>query len=176
MRALLIFSICILSQFVLAQRNIVFLELGGQGGFTSLNYELKLAKKKSGISMRTGIGTTFFEFKADDSAVVSIAGCAICGITIGAPRVSLTFPVAIQYLHNIKNKNYLEMGLGATWQLSTNPILVHHASVGFRRFFGHEKRWLWKINFTPLLGVSGKNVQKKSESTVWGGIALGRRF
>lgn len=176
MRVLLIIFFYTITQSLIAQKNTVFLELGGQGGITSLNYERQFNNRTTGLGVRTGIGASVFEFKPNESDSESIAGCAICGVNITAPRISFTMPVTLQYLIDISNSNYMEVGLGSTWQLTSPSIFVHHAVIGFRRQFGYQKRWIWKINFTPIIGVSGENIQKDSEPTIWGGISLGRKF
>lgn len=165
MRALLIITVFILSNICLAQQNAVFLELGGNGGFASLNYEWQLTNTPH-LSLRTGLGATFFEFEKEEPAVGSVSGCALCGVSIGAPRVSLTIPLSIQYLFDLQNNNYVETGVGSTWQLSKKSIFVFHAVFGFRRHFGNDSKWMWKVSFTPILGVAGDKVIKDSEPTI----------
>lgn len=160
---------------VMAQKNTMFLELGGNGGFASLNYERQLTNSL-GISIRVGIGATFFEFEKDEPDLELGQGCAICGVTVPAPRVSATIPVSAQYLFDLRNDNYLETGLGSTWQLSEEPLFVHHASLGFRRYFGNGNKWMWKVTLTPILGVNGENAFQDSEPAIWGGVSIGKRF
>jgi len=176
MRVLVLIFFCIITQNIRGQKNTIFLELGGQGGFTSLNYERQFKNQLSGFGIRTGIGATVFDFEPNKSTSNATAGCTICGVKIEAPRVSLTLPIAILYQYHLKNNNYVEIGVGTTSQFMKNPILVHHAALGFKRFFGREKSWVWKINFTPIIGVTGEGVKKDSEPTVWGAIAVGKRF
>lgn len=176
MRALtVIFFFTIISNLI-AQKNTVFLEIGGQGGVSSINYERQLNNKSTGLGIRAGMGVSVFEFKRNELSSKSMAGCVICGVNIGVPSIFLTLPVAVQYLYDIKNENAIEMGLGTTWQLSSPSILVHYAAIGFRRNFGRKKRWNWKVNVTPIIGVSGENIQRDSEPTIWGGVSLGRKF
>lgn len=70
----------------------------------------------------------------------------------------------------------MESGLGSTWQLSKKSIFVFHASMGFRRHFGNDSKWMWKVSFTPILAVAGDSVVKDSEPTIWGGMSIGKRF
>lgn len=174
MRTLLIITVCLLGNVCTAQKKITYFELGGNGGFASLNYEWQFSNKPH-LSLRAGLGVTFFEFEKDE-VIEPVTGCVLCGINIGAPQVVPTVPISVQYLFNLQKSNYLETGLGSTWQLSKKSIFVFHASVGFRRYFGKEKNWMWKVNFTPILGVAGENAIKDSEPTVWGGVSIGKRF
>ncbi|PIB29145.1 hypothetical protein BFP77_08065 [Maribacter sp. 4U21] len=79
MRVLLIIFFWAITQSLMAQKNTVFLELGGQGGITSLSYERQFNDRTTGLGVRTGIGTSVFEFKPNESDSGSIAGCSIRG-------------------------------------------------------------------------------------------------
>lgn len=175
MRTLLIVTVCLLGQVVFAQKNSAFLELGGNGGIASLNYEWQLTNSP-GLTFRLGAGVSLFGFEKDQPDV-DVPGCALCGVDIPGPETTvMTLPISVQYLFDIRNNKYLEAGLGTTWYINDRAIFVHHASFGFRQNFGKDKKWMWRINLTPILGVSGENAIKDSEPTLWGGVSIGRRF
>jgi len=162
MRCFLILSVCLVSALSLAQRNTIFLELGGNGGLGSINYERQLGNKL-GFTFRAGLGVTAFEFEKN---IEQSAYCIFCGL----PKISFTIPFSLQYLLDLKNDNYLETGLGSTLQFSNEMILSYQANIGFRKQFGQGKRWMWKVNVSTLIGVSGKNAVNDSEPLFWGGV------
>ena len=185
MRTLLISFFLIISSATTAQKNVVFLEFGGNGGIASINYERQITQNR-GLSLRAGVGMTFFDFVKEKVGPTTVDGCVLCGIDIPAPEIDLTIPMSVQYLFNLNSNNYLETGLGYTWQLADNEgyesgndkksIHVFHGAIGFRRNFGTHRKWMWKLNFTPILGVGGKEVDRHSEPTIWGGLSIGKRF
>ncbi|UWX55555.1 hypothetical protein NYZ99_03425 [Maribacter litopenaei] len=169
----LIFILVVTS--VLAQNNLVYMELGGNGGIFSLNYERSFPRA-GGIALRAGLGISFFEFEKESVNYESTTQCLFCGIFTDLPRTSFSLPMSVHYPIDLKNGNYLEVGLGSTWQLSKKSLLVQYGSLFFRRHFGENRKWIWKVGLTPILGVIGENVDKSSEPTLWYGISIGRRF
>lgn len=123
------------------KNNGLFIELGGNGLFTSLNYERHFSDKP-GIGMRLGIG-----FYSTDP-------------------FRLTFPVGVNYLMKLNNNNsLLDFGLGATYSKSdvklyiivdnkdpnyvnTNYINIV-PSIGYRRHTSNNL--MWRISFTPII-------------------------
>ena len=74
----------------ISKRQSVYFELGGNGLFTSVNYDYQLTKKP-GFGIRAGIG--FFSTNP----------------------FQLTIPVGINYLFELQpDKSYMELGFGAT--------------------------------------------------------------
>ncbi|MGB5555730.1 MAG: hypothetical protein WBM83_13825 [Flavobacteriaceae bacterium] len=161
------------------QRNLVFTELGGNGGLFSFNYERQLTTD-FGLSLRAGIGMTAFDFKKEEP-FEPVPGCIGCGVFSGLPDFVMSLPISVQYLFDLNRNNYLETGLGYTWQAPAGgyddkSIQVFHASLGFRRYFGTGKKWMWKIMLSPIIGVAGENVYRDQGPDLWGGISIGKRF
>lgn len=165
---------------VCAQKNMVFIELLGNGGFASLNYERQLTKQL-GLSLRLGVGVSFLVAEEQEPCD---SGNPYCGI-LNFPDDDVSIPFSIQYLTNLNNGNYLETGLGYTFQfgskhpsgpeLNESATNVYFTSLGFRRYFGKANVWMWKVNFTPILGITD-SAAKKNGIDLWGGISLGRRL
>ncbi len=161
------------------QENMVFLELGGNGGLFSVNYERQLTKEP-GLSLRAGIGMTAFDFEKEKPAE-PVPGCVGCGVFLNMPDLVVSILISVQYLFDLKHNNYLETGLGYTWQApkgeyDEKSIHVFHGAIGFRRYFWKSQKWMWKINLSPILGVAGENVHLDEGPDIWGGISIGRRF
>ncbi|NHF58305.1 hypothetical protein FK220_003050 [Flavobacteriaceae bacterium TP-CH-4] len=167
-------------QVSVAQKNTVFLELLGNGGFGSLNYERQLSEQP-GLSARIGVGISFFE---PDDGLSCESGNPYCDF-LGFPDTDISLPFSIHYLIDLNKNNYLETGLGYTFQFGSrskpeetdneSATDVYLISIGFRRHFGKESKWMWKFNFTPVIGITD------SENSDFGfrpfvGISIGRRF
>jgi hypothetical protein len=154
-----------------AQKNTVFIELLGNGGITSLNYEIQLTNQP-GLSARVGLGYISPIF---DSA-------------------NFTLPISLQYMEAIGKKSYVEFGLGSTLipsfeddpcglfnfgQCSEAPkkrlMQVYLASVGYRKHFGKNQDWIWKFNLTPIMGHAFDGNTEFGFGP-WVGISFGRRF
>ena len=143
---LLSFSFFYCSSFLFGQsiskRQTVYLELGGNGLFTSVNYDFQLTKKP-GLGIRAGIG-----FYSLDPFV-------------------LTIPVGVNYLFELQqNKSYMELGLGATWtkenvSLYLEPDLCkkrtnfgnYFPTIGYRKHT--KKSFMWRMSLTPLINQNG---------------------
>ncbi len=136
------------------KRNDIYLEAGGNGLFSSINYERQLTKQP-GLGFRLGIG--FYAEKA----------------------FYLTIPVGINYLFKLKNnKSFIDAGLGATWtridgnlfgdsKNSTGDHFVNFApSIGYRRHT--TKDVMWRISITPIANKYGL--------VPWLGFSIGKRF
>lgn len=170
MRIFIALIFCLMGTSIEAQKNTAFFEVGGMGGFASLNYEWQFGEQP-GLSLRVGVGLTLFGFIED----VPDNGLPV--IDIPAPEtVAMTVPVSLEYLFDLDNNNYLETGVGSSWQYSEGSKYAFFGNFGFRRYFGDSKNWMWKVNFTPLVGVAGKNAVKDTEPTIWGGVSIGKRF
>ena len=143
---LLSFSFFYCSSFLFGQsiskRQSVYFELGGNGLFTSVNYDFQLTKKP-GLGIRAGIG-----FYSLDPFV-------------------LTIPVGVNYLFELQqNKSYMELGLGATWtkenvSLYLEPDLNkkrtnfgnYFPTIGYRKHT--KKSFMWRMSLTPLINQNG---------------------
>ncbi|MDB4292319.1 hypothetical protein N9954_02870 [Maribacter sp.] len=162
---------------VFAQKNTAFIELLGNGGFASLNYERQLTKQP-GLSLRLGFGVSFWELGEREDGSSEGSGC-VCP-ELNFPDADLSIPFSLQYLIPLWKTNYLETGLGYTYQFGSakrneSNTNVFYGSVGFRRHFGRTKGWMWKVSFTPVLRISDSET-KNSGIGPWAGIALGKRF
>ncbi|MDB5203558.1 MAG: hypothetical protein JWQ27_2967 [Ferruginibacter sp.] len=98
----------------------IFVELGGPG-LASLNYDMRLQKKEDGLGFRVGVG----------------------GFTInenygnGNERSGLlTIPVALNYLLSKDQRNYFEIGAGATYVHLSNKS-QNFDNEQFSTSFGH---------------------------------------
>lgn len=175
MKAIVCVLICWVGKTLWAQKSEAYIELGGMGGFASLNYERPLFKVPQ-WRVRLGIGATLFDYTADVPSA-TVPGCALCGIEIGAPdNVALTIPVSMLHLVGMGDGNYVELGGGGSWQRSGGAKYPIYASIGFRRHFGSNANWLWKAALTPLVAVGGRDAVKDRAPVLWGGFSIGRRF
>jgi hypothetical protein len=136
------------------KRNDIYIEAGGNGLFTSLNYERQLTKE-SGLGFRLGIG-----IYVEDA-------------------LYLTIPIGVNYLFKLKNGNsFIDAGMGATWagidgNLFNEPgnsngdhFVNFVPSIGYRKHT--HKNLMWRISVTPVANKYGL--------TPWLGLSIGRRF
>lgn len=159
-----------------AQKNAVFLELLGMGGFASMNYERQLTRR-SALSARLGIGVSFWEPVAEEESSEG-SGC-VCP-SLNFPDADISIPFSLQYLLSLWKTNYLETGLGYTFQFGSvkrNESHTHvlYGNIGFRRHFGRARGWMWKANFRPILGMADSKT-KKTGIIPYAGISVGKRF
>jgi len=136
--------------------NDVYLEVGGNGLFSSVNYERHLLKKP-GLGVRIGLG-----FYTEDNFYV-------------------TLPIGMNYLFKMKgNSSFIEGGIGVTWARVNGKLFISDKnsdgfnftnvipSIGYRK---HTKKDLmWRINLTPI--INNKNVA----FLPWLGVSVGKRF
>lgn len=136
------------------KKNDIYLEAGGNGLFSSVNYERQLTKQP-GLGARIGVG--FYSENA----------------------FYLTIPVGIKYLFKLKSdKSFIDAGLGATWtridgnlfsdsKNSNGGHLVNFIpSIGYRRHT--VKDVMWRISVTPVANKYGL--------VPWLGASIGKRF
>lgn len=145
---ILILSVLLCNGFVflhgqeLKKRQSVYLELGGNGLFTSVNYDYQLTKKP-GLGIRAGIG--FYKL---------------------AP-FELTIPIGLNYLFEIEeNKSYMEVGFGATWTKANVSLYLEPDPNKKRTNFGNyfptlgyrkhtKKSCMWRLSLTPIINQNG---------------------
>jgi hypothetical protein len=122
----------------------LFAELGGSGGFLSVNYDTRLTKSHKGWGIRAGIG-------------------AITDLN----STGLTVPVGLNYLAGEKN-HFFEMGLGATYfrfseqnqdswfSFSKLSFVAPHVWMGYR-YQPVDKRFVFRggLNQYVASGLSG---------------------
>lgn len=136
------------------KRNNIHLELGGNGLWTSLNYERQLTSEP-GLGIRVGVG--FYTENA----------------------FYLTIPVGINYLFKLKgNRSFIDAGLGATWAgIPSSPTAALKdtrgsyfmnivPSIGYRR--ETRDNLMWRVSLTPVANKFGL--------VPWFGISIGKGF
>ena len=175
MKLLQIIIVLLLSQQGLSQHNALIFEFGGNAQGGSLNYERALSSTP-GLTFSLGLGFALVEEDQKDADVEFDLNLP------GIPDPKLSIPFSFQYHFHINNQDYLEAGLGYTWinidktfesgeRGSHNFIL----STGYRKYFGSEKNWLWKVNFSPIIaGNRDSGIGFGFSPMV--GIAIGKRF
>lgn len=142
--SLIFFSTCLFGQTAF-KKNSIFLEVGGNGLFTSINYDRQITNKP-GLGIRLGVG--FYSTNP----------------------FQITIPIGINYLYEIKNnKSFMEFGLGTTWTRADVElyVLAEHRdpnyknthfinfipSMGYRR---HTKNFfMWRLSLTPVVNQYG---------------------
>ncbi|MGB5498769.1 MAG: hypothetical protein WBM77_07555 [Maribacter sp.] len=153
------------------QKNTVFVELLGNGIFASLNYELQLTKEP-GLVVRLGLGYIPPTFESS----------------------KITVPISLLYMEAIGKKSYVEFGLGSTLipafeddpcglvnfggcskETKKGLLQAYLASIGYRKYFGKDQNWVWKFNFSPVIGRTFDGRTEFGFSP-WAGIAIGKRF
>lgn len=136
------------------KKNDMYLEAGGNGLFSSVNYERQLTKQP-GLGARIGVG--FYSENA----------------------FYLTIPAGINYLFKLKgDKSFIDAGLGATWtridgklfsagKNSNGDHFVNFIpSIGYRRHTASEV--MWRVSLTPVANKYGL--------VPWLGASIGKRF
>ena len=136
------------------KKNDIYLEAGGNGLFSSVNYERQLTKQP-GLGARIGVG-----FYSENDFY-------------------LTIPVGINYLFRLKSENsFIDAGLGVTWTRvdgkffsgSKNSDGDHFVnfmpSIGYRKHTPNDV--MWRISLTPVANKYG--------FLPWVGFSIGKRF
>lgn len=137
------------------KKNDIYLEAGGAGLFSSVNYERQLTNKP-GLGARIGVG--FYTENA----------------------FYLTIPVGLNYLFQLKNeKSFIDAGIGASWtridgklfskatSSSNGDHFVNFVpSIGYRRHTSNNV--MWRISITP--------VANRNTLMPWLGASIGKRF
>ncbi len=182
MRLMLISIVFNWAQMGLAQKNAVYIETFGNAGLISLNYERQFFTEPK-LSLRIGLGFSFFEIEEERQPSGPSGPDVDYGINL--PDIDLSIPIAVHYLFNVRNGNYVETGLGYTFQFGSNSSLgrdydekaahLFLASVGFRRYFWKRKSWFWKANFTPILAIMDSG-RTEYGFQPWMGVSVGKRF
>ncbi|MCM0042784.1 MAG: hypothetical protein NBV61_08475 [Algoriphagus sp.] len=135
------------------KRNDVYFEAGGNGLFSSINYERQLTSQP-GLGVRIGLG--FYSENA----------------------FYLTIPTGVNYLFKLKNDNsFIDAGLGATWTRKNGGLLDIDEpngenfmnfvpSIGYRKHTANDV--MWRISLAPVANKYGL--------VPWLGLSLGKRF
>jgi hypothetical protein len=171
---LLIFLIVLVVGTVSAQeieeplmKNTIFLELAGNGGFYSLNYD-RILLEKAKWKLAGRIGAMYYREELnylDYNHSLKIA-----------------VPIEASYLRG-KGDHYLELGIGMTpWYENykdfdaseiSHIVLLSSARLGYR-YQKKEGGMFLKAGFTPLLQFKNKVYENGSSIFFpWGGLAIG---
>lgn len=145
---LIIFSPSYLCQNINSTPNTVYLEVGGNNVFYSLNYEKELIKN---FSPRLGF------------SIMPITEYSNSGKHANS-KLFVTF--MSNYFVNIKNNHSIELGGGVSYGLET---LFPAIAIGYR-YSPYEGGIIFKLTFTPLLNKEIFDVFP------WFGIGIGIRF
>jgi hypothetical protein len=154
-KRLLLFSIITLLFIdTYAQKNAIaaYVELGG-AGLASANFDMRLQKKNDGFGFRVGIGG------------FSVTSNYSFGSNVGQDKVGITtIPLEINYLVGKGQRNYFEMGGGATivvlknTNINTNSVSTDRFNSSFGHlYFGYrlqpkEGGFLFRAGITPVFG------------------------
>jgi hypothetical protein len=130
----------------------IFAELGGPG-LASINFDSRFTKKDDGLGGRIGIGG----FKVEGASFVFL-------------------PVGVNYLLGKDNRNYFELGAGATVVFGKGEDLDPN---GFTSTFGHltlgyrmapkEGGFSFRAFISPIFTTEGF-------VPYWGGLSFGYKF
>lgn len=134
----------------------IFLELGGNGGLLSVNYDQRFSEGTNGFGGRIGVGV----------------GAGRSTNHAGFPSAVLTIPIAINYLVG-KGPHHLEGSAGVT--LGTSDFSAYgdeESSVAFVPGLGYRyhpvhRRFTVRFMFTPFLS---------KETEYWAGLSFGIRL
>ena len=151
-----------------AQENMIYYELFGSGGLSSINYEVELSQKIP-LTGRIGVG-----YMSD---------------IIFTDETSITFPVSLHYLFHLDNRHSLELGAGYTFtsydaeftSTAMNfPVLLN---AGYRYHFADT--WMTRLALFPYLAEEtaitadaqgGSVSDTRKPLKVWFGLSIGYRF
>lgn len=128
-----------------SRRNLAYFELGGNGLYTSINYE-RIITKKQKFGIHAGVG----RYKDRN--------------------YFLTIPIGLRFIKQIKrSSSYLDLGFGATY--SRNDVQLYVAvkrnlpydgyknnmnivpSLGYRQYI--KNRLMFRMAFTPVINEYG---------------------
>jgi len=157
---------------VIAQKaaKSVYAELGG-AGLASANYDMRIMKKEDGLGFRVGIGGFSVSSNYSNGSNTSTDKLGI-----------LTVPLELNYLLGKNEKNYFELGAGATIvsiRNKSNNNIGNTQDDKFNSTFGHlylgyrlqpkDGGFLFRAGITPVFG-SGYFIP------YWAGISFGYKF
>ena len=147
---LLLISTTVFSQDFIPRRNALFIEAGGNGLFTSVNYERRLTSANKGFAFRIGVG-----MYAENG-------------------LYLTIPFTVHYMFPLNNRgSYLDSGTGITGSvMNTNDIFKGDEDsftsftgvLGWRKYSRNGNRF-FRVAFTPVINKYG--------FVPWLGIGIG---
>lgn len=149
------------------KKNTLFLELGGNGGYYSINYD-RIVLDKQNWKLAGRIGAMIYREELN--------------YLESNHQLTSAVPLELSYLRG-KGNHLLELGLGLTpvYQNYVNPeesrvseqLMLATGRIGYR-YQRSEGGLFFKAGFTPMLEL-GANPFSKSGNTVfpWAGLAIG---
>lgn len=159
----LVFALPSLSQetkeaLPVTQAKNLFLELGGNGGLLSLNYDMRFSKTGKGLGFRAGVG--FIP--------------SVDLLFVETPSI-VTFPIGLNYLAG-KGPHYFESGLGLTFATAETDYFGDDENMtGFAfvpniayRYQPVSGRFTGRVSFSPFFSSGG--------SQIWAGLSVGIRL
>jgi len=160
---LAVLSLFVSSSSIAQKSQSVFFEVGGNGGFVSVNYDSRFTNSEKGLGYRAGFGfiPPSNSFGVSDPAI-------------------WTVPVGLNYLLG-KTRHYFEAGLGATFYfyngtgtdfLGTTEIkkgagILLFPSAGYR-YSPYGKAFQGRLFMSPVISSEGV-------SFYWG-LSIGIKF
>jgi hypothetical protein len=129
------------------ERNTIYVELAGSGGFGSFNYEWNFkTKEQFRWMLRTGISGTYID-KNNGAALI--------------------FPVMV---HGVYGKKHgLDVGFGQSLSITTRGSFFVRAPLSFGyRFEPEGKRMFYRFSYTPIVSYL-VDVQWEN----WAGVSVG---
>lgn len=142
----------------ITQAKNIFLELGGNGGLLSLNYDMRFSKTGKGLGFRAGVGfIPSMDF-----------------LFVETPSI-VTFPIGLNYLAG-KGPHYFEGGLGFTFATAETDYFGDDENLtGYAfvpniayRYQPLSRRFTGRISASPFFSGGG--------SQFWAGISAGIRL
>lgn len=132
------------------RRRSLYFELGGSGGFGSINYEWNFhSSERIRWMLRTGLSGTYID-KNNGAGII--------------------FPVMVHGVYG--NTHGLDVGIGQAFTITTRGSFFLRApvSVGYR-FEPKEKRMFYRFSYTPIVSYL-----LDFQWEHWGGITIGYKL
>jgi hypothetical protein len=133
-------------------KNVIYLELGGAGGYSSLNYEMLLGRKKTfSFSARIGLNTYHlkdYTNKLNPDIILPLTAYASCGkhhkLEIGLGQVfTNSVQVGISdYQKKRKTNFHSHLSIGYRYQKNTSGFFFHAAYTPLLENNQRFKNWL----------------------------------
>jgi len=139
------------------KRNDIYFEAGGNGLFSSINYERQLTSQP-GLGFRVGLG--FYSENA----------------------FYLTIPTGVNYLFKLKNENsFIDAGLGATWTRNNGELFSDSSPsngehfVSFVPSIGYPEAHCEQFNVANQRHPCGQQVRTSSLAWIFVGKTILRK-
>ena len=150
-------SVCAKAQEVNLSRNSIYLEILGNGGLYSINYERSF---KASIIGRIGFASFSSDMYGYNTRITDV-------------------PLTVSYITG-KNKSHFETGggmlLGVKKEYDVSNTLVDLIGFIGYRYQPAEKGFLFRIGLTPFYSLDGHVNYPDSGFTLSGGLSLGYHF